>query len=242
MKKMIFYILSGITGIFLFLVLGILIGNYIVMPLISRKGKEVTVPDVVGLHMEDAKAKLLQNKLVAMIYQERPDSIAPEGTVIAQKPKAESIVKEGRTVFLTISKGREMLRVPYLLGLKLEQALKIAENQGFKVTVDSVENDTIPAGRVVAMKPTPEIYVPPNTPLLIYVSKELSGKTKVMPDLTGMDIAQAMEIIEKDSLILGMIREIEIKGQGGIVILQTPKAGTKITSGDTVNLIVGKEP
>ncbi len=240
--SLLFYILSGIAGIIVFLVLGVLIGNYIVMPLVTRQYAETEVPSVIGLYFEEAKEKLKDKGLGAVCHEEIPDPEKPKGVVISQKPKPGAIVKKGRIVFLTVSKGRERIRVPYLLGLRLEQAMKIAESRGFRVArVDSVMTDTIEEGRVIAMKPTPEIYVLPKTPIILTVSTMDTSATMVMPVLEGVDFEKAKEILRDDSLVLGSVREIEVEGQGGIVIIQTPKPGAKIKKGDTVHLIVGKE-
>ncbi len=237
------YILSSITGIIVFLFLGIIIGNYIIMPIVTRQGETVEVPSVIGMQIRKAEERLKELSLKPIVYEELPDPKNPKGTVIAQKPKPGTVVKKGRNIFLTISKGKERIRVPYLLGLRIEQAQKIAEKRGFRIArIDSVQIDTIEEGRVVAMKPKPEIYVPPNTPLILSVSVSDTTATIIMPLLEGLDIEKAKKILEKDSLVIGSIKEIEIEGQGGIVIIQTPKAGAKIKKGDTVHLIVGKEP
>lgn len=235
-------ILIIIGGFLVLGVIGALVGNYVVMPIIVGRGYEIEVPEVVGLRVDDAIIALKERGFEAAPNERRPDTLYEEGTVIEQKPRAGSKVKKGRQVQLVVSSGAELVRVPYLLNLTVEQALMIAERHRFEIeAVDTVSSDSVQSGRIVSMKPDPEIRVVPGTKLHLYISAGPADKTIPVPNVIDLPVERARALLEADSLVLGEIRSMPVKGKGGIVILQSPEPGFLMAAGDTVNLTVGQE-
>ncbi|MBN2379162.1 PASTA domain-containing protein [candidate division WOR-3 bacterium] len=236
-------ILLIILGFIVIGFLGAVVANYIIMPLITGKGSEVEIPNVVGLLLEDAIVLLDEQGFESVANEKRPDTLYEEGRVVEQKPRSGSMAKKGRLVQLVVSSGEESVRVPYLIRLTWEQATAIAERRGFEIaSVDTVQNDTIPAGRIVAMKPDPEIRVKPGTKLHLYISAGPIDKNIPAPNLIDLPLAEAQKVLEADSLVLGEIIKMEVPGKGGIVVLQSPEAGVFVGAGDTVKVYVGQEP
>lgn len=235
-------VLLIIGGLIAFFIVGVVIANYIVMPLVVGKGNVVEVPEVTGLPLEEAMVVLDEKGFKAVGDQKRPDTLYEEGTVVEQKPAAGSKVKKGRLVQLVVSSGVEAVRVPYLLGLTWEQALSIAERRGFVIEkVDTVQSDTLAPGRIVTMKPDPEVRVTPGTKLHLYISAGAADKNIPMPTLIDMPLERARSVLERDSLVLGTLNYMAISGKGGIVVLQAPDPGVLVGAGDTVHLTVGQE-
>jgi serine/threonine-protein kinase len=233
-------VIGGFVGLGL---LGFIVGNYIVMPLLVGKGNEVEVPEVVGLPLEEAIVVLEERGFESAANEKRPDTLYSEGMVVEQRPVGGSKVKKGRLIQLVVSSGEESVRVPYLLGLTLEQATSIAQRRNFEIEqVDTVQSDTVPAGRIVAMKPDPEIRVAKGTKLRLYISAGPIDKNIPVPNLIDLPLEQAKEMLEADSLVLGEVRRMEVSGKGGIVILQSPDPGVFVGAGDTIKLTVGQEP
>jgi len=236
-------VLLVIAGFVMIGVLGALIANYVIMPLITGHGATVEIPDVVGLPLEEAIVVLDEQGFQAVANEKRPDTLVEEGRVVEQRPSAGIGAKKGRIVQLVVSSGEESVRVPYLLKLTWEQASSIAERRGFEIEkVDTVQNDTIAAGRIVAMKPDPEVRVKPGTKLHLFISAGPTGKTLMAPNLIDLTLVEVKEMLEADSLILGEVKSIEVEGKGGIVVLQSPDAGVPVGPGDTIHVVIGKEP
>ncbi|MBD3286869.1 PASTA domain-containing protein [candidate division WOR-3 bacterium] len=231
-----------VVGLFVIGGVGMLLANYVIMPLITGKGAEVEVPDVVGMYLEDALIRLEEQSFEPVADEKRPDTLYEEGVVVEQKPRAGALVKKGRLVQLTVSAGEESVRVPYLLGLTIDQAEAISERRGFSIaSVDTVKNDTVPAGRIAAQKPDPEIRVKPGTSLHLYQSAGPSGKDIPLVSLIDTTLVRAREILEVDSLYVEVIHQ-KVPGKGGIVVLQSPEPGVLMAAEDTVRLYVGEEP
>ncbi len=69
--------------------------------------KEVTVPDVLGLTLSDAKTQITSKKLEVGTVTEKYSSSVEEGEVMYQSIKAGTTVEEGTVINLTVSKGPE---------------------------------------------------------------------------------------------------------------------------------------
>ncbi len=70
-------------------------------------GEEVQVPDVVGLHLEEAQEVLAQSGLVVEVLEEVPAGERPSGIVIGQEPGEGERLPRGSGVRLKVTKGRE---------------------------------------------------------------------------------------------------------------------------------------
>lgn len=111
------------------------------------RGSMVTVlvsrgrlPDTSGKTRADAVSTLQAAGLSVNVRQEFSDEVA-EGNVISQDPSSGT-VRQGATVTLVVSKGPESVRVPNVIGSKLDDARKRLEDLGFHVQVESLFGGT----------------------------------------------------------------------------------------------------
>jgi beta-lactam-binding protein with PASTA domain len=119
-------------------VIGIAAGALLllIVGLVSLSSKNVTVPDVSGNTLADAKTKLETQHLVVGTKTLREDPSADPNTVIGQNPAANASVKSGSTVDLVLSRASSV-EVPPLVGESLEDARRsLADRQ---LTVGTVE-------------------------------------------------------------------------------------------------------
>lgn len=101
------------------------------------KGPEVDVPDVTGDSQADATAELEDLGLKVEIATERVHSDEDKGTVVDQSPREDQKrLAEGDTVTLTLSKGPEMIEVPDVEGMSVDDAKGELEDAGFDVDED----------------------------------------------------------------------------------------------------------
>ncbi|MGW7667155.1 Stk1 family PASTA domain-containing Ser/Thr kinase [Streptomyces sp. NPDC054775] len=100
------------------------------------KGSPVEVPDVTGSSVDDATAQLRDAGLEVKIADTRIMSAFEAGQVAEQSPGADKEVGEGDTVTLTISKGREQVEVPDVVGDGVDDARRALEEAGFQVEED----------------------------------------------------------------------------------------------------------
>lgn len=229
-------ILVGLAGFFFFS--GVALVNWVIMPRVVRLGKEVEVPDVGGKSLAEAVRILEENRLKHFVESREFDPLVPEGYVISQVPLSRQVVKEGRKVSLLVSLGPEKVAIPYLENLPLQQATSLLERSGLAVgAISFVYSDSIPPQRVISSVPPFDSSVNRGTEVGLIVSQKV--KTGVMPNLIGERLGVAEDSLKALGLVIGEVKEA--KGgdvEEGTILLQFPQPGTKVSSGDTVNLIV----
>lgn len=134
------------TQIFLMIGLSILIivGLFFYLNIYTRHNQSVYIPDVRGMKLEEAVAKLnladLEYEVVDSNYFEQ---LAP-GAVYETIPEVGAKVKPGRIVFLTINAlSPRLVQLPSNLeGMSMRQAKATLEGLGFKVkSVRQVEGE-----------------------------------------------------------------------------------------------------
>ncbi|MGW7083169.1 Stk1 family PASTA domain-containing Ser/Thr kinase [Streptomyces sp. NPDC054871] len=105
--------------------------------MVVSKGPEVDVPDVTGDSQADATAELEDLGLKVKIATKRVHSEEDKGTVVDQSPREDQKrLAEGDTVTLTLSKGPEMIEVPDVEGMSVDDATQELEDAGFEVDED----------------------------------------------------------------------------------------------------------
>lgn len=122
---------------------------------VSKGGEELTMPDLKGLSKSAAEEKLSKMGLnVGSVYMKDSDKEA--GTVLDQEPAAGSKINKGKTVDITVSKGKKvpMVKVPDLTGSSLDSAKNSLKSLGLKVGNVTRTDSKQPAGTVISQSPS----------------------------------------------------------------------------------------
>ena len=99
----------------------------------TRHGETIAVPAVRTLAFDRAVSLLDTEGLKGIVADSVYDNHTAPGTVIEQNPKAGTIVKEGREIFLTINAfSPKMVTLPSLSDISLRQARSILEGLEIK--------------------------------------------------------------------------------------------------------------
>lgn len=137
---------------------------------ISNGKGSIDVPNVVGKSESDAIDALEESGFKPDKTYSYSDSVAA-GDVISQNPTNGSKAKEGDTITITISQGREAVTVPdvYTTYKSEEQAKR--ELADFNVSVKTSYSDTYPEGIVMAQSIEPGKQVEKGTSITITISQ-----------------------------------------------------------------------
>ncbi|WP_052849376.1 Stk1 family PASTA domain-containing Ser/Thr kinase [Streptomyces avicenniae] len=106
--------------------------------LVVSRGRAVTVPAVIGLPEDEARAELTEAGFEVVIAPERDFSEHEAGAVAGQSPPGDGRASEGDTVTLLLSQGPEMVEVPDVRGMSEDEARTTLEAAGFDVNVNQV--------------------------------------------------------------------------------------------------------
>ncbi|MBO4880875.1 MAG: Stk1 family PASTA domain-containing Ser/Thr kinase [Firmicutes bacterium] len=210
-----------------------------------RPGDIVQAPEIVGHTLDEAKEILQEFGLDVKIGMELPSNDVPEGVIMSQTPDAGASIKSGQSIEVNVSKGKVDGNVPDVVGKSLANARTMLETYKFKVgTVSEEISETIPKGQVISQSPVAGTPYPDGSEITLVVSlgseKDIA-RSKF--NVEGKSLTQAKKEIEELDLKLGEVSYVEdINRKEDTVISQSPAPGMSIQEGDTIDLVVSKEP
>ena len=142
--------------------------------------------------------------------------------------------------FLSYGKfwSTEEVIVPDVTGKQMTLARQILEDKKLRVNVVETFDASVPAGTVVSQDPEGGAKVKEERLITIHVSK--GGESLEMPDLKGLNKSDAEAKLKKMGLKVGSVYERNSDEEAGTVIATDPKAGSKVTKGQSVDITVSK--
>ena len=165
------------------------------------------------------------------------------GQVLAQRPEEGESLREGETVLLTISAGRELRAVPTdLAGLPEPDAVARLEAAGLTAAEPQrVADEAVAEGQVVGLAEGTPVEAETGTAITLVVST--GPAPRVVPDVAqGSDPAAACAAIEEVQLVCATREEFSDDVEEGNVIGLEPGPGTEVARDSTVEVVVSKGP
>jgi eukaryotic-like serine/threonine-protein kinase len=197
------------------------------------------VPNVVGERSGTA-AQILQNRGFEVdVVPIQSDSV-PEDRVAGQRPEPGSEADEGSLVTITVSSGPGEAPIPLVQGMPADEAADELRQAGFKSERRQEFSDTVRSGRVIGTNPAEGTSVRKGTTVTLIVSR---GRERVaVPDLVGRSRDEAERLLREAELQPAFREREDAEAEPGTVLEQDPVAGTQVTKGGTVELVVAREP
>lgn len=207
----------------------------------------VVVPDIKGLNIEQAEILL---KKEGLLLGERVFDFHDEiekDMIISQSYEPETMVKAGRIVDITVSKGMEFIIVPDVTTTNplQENAINAILEAGFEndnIEIETMLHPTIPKDRVIGQNPPPLATWPKNGKLKIFVSGGEELTMEVMPDVTGMASEEAKIILETYKLVVTADTEGSLLYPTDAVVSTLPAPGRPVKQGSEVKIVVSEGP
>ncbi|MBA2294419.1 MAG: Stk1 family PASTA domain-containing Ser/Thr kinase [Actinobacteria bacterium] len=202
---------------------------------VSTGKPKVSVPFVQGKSRDTAVAELTQRGLEADVIE--VNSPRQSGVVIAQAPRAGTVLVSGSSVRINVSKGPRPIAVPSVIGSSYELATAQLQAAGFTVGRVDVESNQ-PAGEVVAQNPPGNSTATRGTSVTLSVSQ---GPTTVpVPGVAFQTVADARATLRAAGFRVAVERqETDDETLEGIVISQDPREGTEADPKTLVTITVG---
>lgn len=211
-------------------------------PLFSEKA-DVELPDLTGLQWSDVE-KEYKHKL-SFDIKEDYNANFEEGTIFYQSPRGPRTVKEGSRVELRVSMGTLYISVPDVTQWKIGAAEEELRKQGLSVRRMAIMDDSVPVGMVIRTEPAAGEQIPSGDTISVYVSQERVETDRVVPQLTGLTLEDAIKALGNSNLSIGNRTE-QYNGEypAGTVIGSAPVEGSKVKVYSRVNLVIslGPEP
>jgi len=236
-------LLGSIVALFLALAL---LMDWIIMPIYTRHGEAVEVPNVTSMRFEEAKRTLESNGFKIERLPERFDGKSPAGYVIEQIPRPLANVKGGRSIYVAVSKGGQRIKMPSLIGLSLRNADFALARVNLKLgRVDSAySNDPfVGKGTVLHQAVPANADVGTGTVVNITINAGNAPIDVAVPSVAGLTYDAAVELIQQAGLVIGQMMYKEVESLlPETVISQSLEANSIVKRGSKIDLELSKLP
>jgi beta-lactam-binding protein with PASTA domain len=137
--------------------------------------------------------------------------------------------------------------VPKVIGMVEQEAVERIRGAGFQPLVERRQNPVDRPGTVFYQEPAPDSPLARGAGVILHVAmapeRTEAPKPVIVPILTGQPLDKAQALLRKAGLLAGEIEQRPTReAAAGTVINQTPRAGTKLTKGKSVALVVAVRP
>jgi beta-lactam-binding protein with PASTA domain len=202
----------------------------VMLSIYTNRGENFPMPDFTGLTIvqvqEDADNHNLRFIIEDSVYQK---GVIPR-TVLNQNPSAGHKIKPNRLIYITVASFLpEQAAVPKVTDVSLRQAGVLLESKGFalgSIELRPSEFDDL----VLEQKHNGQIILPGTrldngSAIDLVVGKNMSGGETTIPDLSGLTLTEAKNVVTVKSLNIGSL-------------IFDPAI---LTTSDTLNAIIWKQ-
>ncbi|MDR2096149.1 MAG: PASTA domain-containing protein [Treponema sp.] len=219
---------------------------------------ETMVPELRGKELTEALLELQVKELYPRIQLRYSQTSFDKGLILEQEPVAGTIVKAGRRIRLVVSQGVVLNKVENYLGRNIDEVhieiQTLAASQGNPAAGSSVrpllsvkepfmyEYSQKSPGTILQQKPEPDAEISGPTVLEFVVSRGPESAMIKAPNLVGLSINDALELIGRTGIDFQFtLRPTEEGESPGMVVYQEP-AGDTSTSANTRFSFLVNEP
>ena len=200
-------------------------------------GRYTPLPSVDGMQVAAATQALRQAGFAVRTGTPVIDNAVPKGDVISTSPSGRAL--KGATIILTVSAGPRMIVVPPVAGESVNAAKATLRQAGLLVS-DTTKPvgvaGVVVLGSVEGTTPAAGTSWPANR--VVYVNV-VAGMA--LPDFVGQDINTIQGWAGSNNIQLNPV-QVASSQQQGIIVRQSPAAGTPVTAGQAVTVYVSNGP
>jgi beta-lactam-binding protein with PASTA domain len=224
------------------------------LPLTTRHGESLTVPDLRGFSWEEAQRQVFHGDLLLVAADSAFDPAFPPGTVLGQRPAPQALVKVGRRLYLTLNASPPpLVALPNILDASLKSATALLQSHGLRL--GKVRYAPHPeSGRLLEVcldsacltreQVLAGVEVPQHTAVHVVVGDGIGQVGLRVPKLVGRPIDEAELYLLGIGLRASRVNWIPTAAEPwGTVIRQQPYYGVAVRKGQGVELwVAGRHP
>ena len=217
-----------------------IIAEYLVMPVYTRQNQNRVMIDIKNRSLDDAIKVLKSENYRYEVSDTLYTNKFQLGTIVDQYPQPNTRVKSGRTVRLKIAQPEKSVAIPNLIGQSRRSAELELNQMGLLIdTVYTEYNPEYPNGTIAWQYPKAGDRRKKGMGIQITVSKGMPPNFFQVPNLIGLSINQAKDLIFKSRLKVGKISYHQDQDLVPYTVLdQSIKNGTVLDASATINLVV----
>ncbi|MFI3259070.1 MAG: PASTA domain-containing protein [Rikenellaceae bacterium] len=239
--------------IMLILGLGAAYGAHLLMQWTTRHNAQCTVPCFEGVLVNEAYSIAEANGLSLILNDSLYAPKFKRGEVLYQIPEAGSVVKPGRSIYVTINATlQKMVDLPYVAGRSLRQGRNMLEAAGFTIERLNYEQD-IATNYILGqncngrdLTELSQLRVPVGTAITLTVGVNPDDNHTVVPSLVGKALFAARSALWDSGLNVGEITTDESIDPAdyllALVKTQSTPADSTLMFGDDISLSLTLSP
>src|SRR5699024_2282752 len=190
---------------------------------IASTPKDVAIPDVAGEEYEEAKDTLEELEL-EVEKDESPSEDIEEDHIINTEPKAGKTIKEGDTITLSVSNGKEKVDFEDYIGKEFDKTKQLLEDDDYKEVISYPKNSEQHESEIIEknQKIEEEEIVPSETKVIFEISA--GPETVSLNRLEGLTLEEAEKYIDDHDLTLSSKEVYSDSVDEGEIVKQEPEA------------------
>jgi serine/threonine-protein kinase len=205
------------------------------------QGREVAMPDLVGMKSSQAQS-VLQGRKLGMRVEDHTFSELPVDSVVRQSPLPNTRVKTGQDAHVVLSSGPQNATIPQLENTSLRAARIELLRSGLQAgEVSSAHLSDEPADTVIVQNPGPGVTSNIGPRVDMFVSLGPSPAAYVMPALSGLSLVESESRLRAAGLKIGKITPVVTPNiPAGTIVGQSPPRGQRVDANSTIELQVAE--
>jgi serine/threonine-protein kinase len=214
--------------------------SFLVSMRVALRAREVSVPSLTGVTVNDATATLGDVGLTLRVDGNgRPDARIPAGRIMQQDPPPGTRARTQRPVRVWVSTGPRAMAIPRMVGEPERTARIRLEQSDIAIAVlTEVRSAVYAADTVIAQSPEANAA---GTRIKLLVSRGEPPVAYVMPDVTGTEGEDAADGLRQQGLRVATVATVAVPDVApGTILHQEPAAGARVAITDIVSLEVSR--
>lgn len=220
-------------------------GTYLALTL--GRAKEVQIPDLSNMTLEQAQEEAKKLKIKIEVKEEKYHLEIPEGQIIEQDPKYQMNykIKEGSTIKVIVSKGQEIVKMPKIVGLKRDEAINLLKETGLEYEIKEENSDDVEKGIVIKQETEEgkEIQkddeIAAGTKIIVHVSMGI--EQVAVPDLSGKTESEAKTAISNAKLKWKSTEKTSDSSKpNGVVVNQSISNGSMVDKNTEITITINE--
>ena len=206
----------------------------------GASSKSVTVPNIVGMTVDNAKKELEKLGLNIKV-SETVESDEEENTILEMNPTANMQAKKGDTIEVKVSGGVAKVKVPDLRDYEINYIKDLLTQKGLEWNISEQYSENIKSGYLINQYPERDTEVPKGTTIELTISKGPEVKLVSVSNYLGQNVDAAKSDLEALGLtVILQEQKTDNELEEGVVLSQSIESGTKISVGAKITLTYGK--
>jgi len=215
----------------------VVLADTVLVLTISNGSNKQAVDNYVGRRYADVE-KHLNDTFKSVKKVDVEDNNAAVGTIVGQTPSpGTEAVLSNTDIEVRVVVGKPQVTLENLVGYTRQGLDGYAKQSGFRIKTTEEFSDK-PEGTVISQDPPAGRSYPHGTEVTVVISK---GKQQVtVKNLTGYSLTALDDYARESGLKVRRTEEFSNSVAKGLVISQSPAAGTRLDLGATINVVISR--